>query len=208
MRWLQGRASSTHDGFAIAFAAAECLLSSGALTLFATHMERMRDLGALYAGSRHCHLRTVSVHDRLQFLHELTEVRLLPKQRPRFGARCLLTHDLPTNRDHPSRTATTESRLPAAAVCHPLCCTVPASSWTSLNANRLREVHVSSGLYSDAWLLRPPVAGMRRRRRRRRQRVLTVAAPSECGAVGRCRRQRNTRLVAQAARCGASPGNA
>jgi hypothetical protein len=76
----QGRATSTSDGFAIAFAASELLLSTGALTLCATHMERMADLGALYAGSKHGHLRIVALNDRIQFVHELTEARfgLLP----------------------------------------------------------------------------------------------------------------------------------
>jgi DNA mismatch repair protein MSH4 len=69
----QGRATSTSDGFAIAFAASEHLLSVGALTLCATHMERLCDLCALYAGCKHCHLRVVALNDRLQFVHELTE---------------------------------------------------------------------------------------------------------------------------------------
>ncbi len=69
-----GRATSTTDGFAIAFAASEHLLSAGAFTLCATHMERLCDLGALYAGSKHCHLRVVTSNDRVQYLHELTEV--------------------------------------------------------------------------------------------------------------------------------------
>jgi DNA mismatch repair protein MSH4 len=71
----QGRATSTSDGFAIAFAASELLLSTGAMTLSATHMERMADLGSLYAGSKHCHLRIVALNDRIQFVHELTEAR-------------------------------------------------------------------------------------------------------------------------------------
>ena len=70
-----GRATSTSDGFALAFAASEQLLATGAFTICATHMERLCELGALYAGSRHCHLRVVALNDRLQFVHELTEVR-------------------------------------------------------------------------------------------------------------------------------------
>ena len=69
----QGRATSTSDGFAIAFAASEHLLSVGAFTLCATHMERLCDLCALYAGCKHCHLRVVALNDRLQVVHELTE---------------------------------------------------------------------------------------------------------------------------------------
>jgi DNA mismatch repair protein MSH4 len=72
---MQGRATSTSDGFAIAFAASEHLLSVGALTLCATHMERLAGLGSLYAGTKHGHLRVVNRQDGLHFVHELTEVR-------------------------------------------------------------------------------------------------------------------------------------
>jgi DNA mismatch repair protein MSH4 len=72
---MQGRATSTSDGFAIAFAASEHLLSVGAFTLCATHMERLAGLGSLYAGTKHGHLRVVNRQDGLHFVHELTEVR-------------------------------------------------------------------------------------------------------------------------------------
>jgi DNA mismatch repair protein MSH4 len=74
-RAAQGRATSTSDGFAIAFAASEHLLSCGAFSLCATHMERLNDLGAIYTGAKQCHLRIVALNDRIQFVHELTEAR-------------------------------------------------------------------------------------------------------------------------------------
>jgi DNA mismatch repair protein MSH4 len=68
-----GRATSTGDGYAIAMAAAEHLLSVGAFTLCATHFERLAELGALYSSVKHAHLRVVPVGDCLKASHELTE---------------------------------------------------------------------------------------------------------------------------------------
>ena len=136
VRALQGRATSTSDGFAIAFAASEHLLSVGAFTLCATHMERLADLGALYAGTKHCHLRVINRHDgQLHFAHELTEVRLGCKTAMLFAApqRFLTTCDhrapIPLHR-------TTASCLRALQACLQHCWIVRTPSCPCWRASR------------------------------------------------------------------------
>jgi DNA mismatch repair protein MSH4 len=69
-----GRATSTSDAFALCFASAEQLLSSGALTLFATHLERLADLTDLYPGVKASMLRcALRPGAGLQFSYELAE---------------------------------------------------------------------------------------------------------------------------------------
>ena len=50
-----GRATSTAEGFALAWAVCERLLAAGALALCATHMERLAQLAAVYPACRVTH---------------------------------------------------------------------------------------------------------------------------------------------------------
>ena len=51
-----GRATSTADAFALSFAACERLLSVGALTLLASHLERLSELSERYPSAKRAHL--------------------------------------------------------------------------------------------------------------------------------------------------------
>lgn len=47
-----GRATSTADGVALAWAASEALLERGTPTLFATHFQQLTELAALYPAAK------------------------------------------------------------------------------------------------------------------------------------------------------------
>lgn len=65
-----GRATSTSDGIAIAWAVAEELISIGAMTFFASHFAQMGQLAKLYPTCRLWHLG-VEVADTLDFTWQL-----------------------------------------------------------------------------------------------------------------------------------------
>ena len=134
-----GRATSTSDGFALAFAASEHLLATGAFTICATHMERLCELGALYAGSRHCHLRVVALNDRLQFVHELTEVRTrraLPCQAERPLCHLTAVAAARLHRGPTASARTTAFCWRAAWVCLQQCCSARMQWFPRWSASR------------------------------------------------------------------------
>ena len=65
-----GRATSTSDGIAIAWAVAEELISIGAMTLFASHFAQMGQLAKLYPTCRLWHFG-VEVANNLDFTWQL-----------------------------------------------------------------------------------------------------------------------------------------
>lgn len=67
-----GRGTSTYDGLALACACAEYLASQiKAYTLFATHYFELTHLAAQISSIANIHLRTVSHHDDVVFLHQV-----------------------------------------------------------------------------------------------------------------------------------------
>ena len=71
-----GRGTSTEDGFALAWAAAETLLSLPAFTIFVTHYGRMAELARIYPNARNCHLAVEAVDSRgLSFQYRVREGR-------------------------------------------------------------------------------------------------------------------------------------
>jgi hypothetical protein len=62
-----GRATSTADGVAIAWAVSEHLIGLGAATLFATHFPQLAELTALYPNCRAWHLHVDTSRSRLDF---------------------------------------------------------------------------------------------------------------------------------------------
>ncbi len=90
-----GRATSTTDAFALAFAACEQLLSAGALTLCATHNERLLDMAHLFPGVKCSHLRVCTSNNRLDFAYQLAEGA--PSERHHYGCALARSSGLPAS---------------------------------------------------------------------------------------------------------------
>eukprot|EP00899_Mesostigma_viride_P011694 jgi/Mesvir1/20525/Mv12403-RA.1 len=71
-----GRSTSSLDGFAIAWAVCEHLLSLNTYVLFATHMQRMAELATLYPNAKVRTLSTSTEGDRLRFQYKLADTSL------------------------------------------------------------------------------------------------------------------------------------
>ncbi|XP_048500899.1 DNA mismatch repair protein MSH4 isoform X3 [Beta vulgaris subsp. vulgaris] len=68
-----GRATSSSDGFAIAWSCCEHLLSLKAYTIFATHMENLADLSTLYPNVKVLHFHVDIRNNRLDFKFQLKD---------------------------------------------------------------------------------------------------------------------------------------
>ncbi|XP_024357245.1 DNA mismatch repair protein MSH4 isoform X2 [Physcomitrium patens] len=68
-----GRATSTGDGFAIAWSCCEYMLSFKAYVLFATHMQRLTELSSVYPNVRVCYFDASILNNRLDFKFLLRE---------------------------------------------------------------------------------------------------------------------------------------
>ncbi|KAG0569176.1 hypothetical protein KC19_6G071200 [Ceratodon purpureus] len=68
-----GRATSTGDGFAIAWSCCEYMLSFKAYVLFATHMQRLTELSSVYPNVRICYFDVSILNNRLDFKFLLRE---------------------------------------------------------------------------------------------------------------------------------------
>ncbi|CAK7356284.1 unnamed protein product [Dovyalis caffra] len=77
-----GRATSSSDGFAIAWSCCEHLLSLKAYTIFATHMENLSELATIYPNVRIVHFRVDIKSNRLDFKFQLKDG---PKHVPHYG---------------------------------------------------------------------------------------------------------------------------
>ncbi|KAL9242779.1 hypothetical protein vseg_016745 [Gypsophila vaccaria] len=77
-----GRATSSSDGFAIAWSCCEYLLSLKAYTIFATHMENLADLATLYPNVKILHFHVEIRSNRLDFKFQLKDG---PRHIPHYG---------------------------------------------------------------------------------------------------------------------------
>ncbi|GMN31146.1 hypothetical protein TIFTF001_003124 [Ficus carica] len=77
-----GRATSSSDGFAIAWSCCEYLLSLKAYTIFATHMENLTELATLYPNVKILHFDVDIRNNRLDFKFQLKDG---PRHIPHYG---------------------------------------------------------------------------------------------------------------------------
>lgn len=77
-----GRATSSSDGFAMAWSCCEHLLSLKVYTIFATHMENLSDLATLYPNVKILHLHVDIRNNRLDFKFQLKDG---PRHIPHYG---------------------------------------------------------------------------------------------------------------------------
>ncbi|KAF3944662.1 hypothetical protein CMV_028886 [Castanea mollissima] len=77
-----GRATSSSDGFAIAWSCCEYLLSLKAYTIFATHMENLSELATIYPNVKILHFHVDIRNNRLDFKFELKDG---PRYVPHYG---------------------------------------------------------------------------------------------------------------------------
>ncbi|XP_057449791.1 DNA mismatch repair protein MSH4 isoform X1 [Lotus japonicus] len=77
-----GRATSSSDGFAIAWSCCEHLLSLKTYTIFATHMENMAELATIYPNVKILHFHVDLKNNHLDFKFQLKEG---PKHIPHYG---------------------------------------------------------------------------------------------------------------------------
>ncbi|TVU03162.1 hypothetical protein EJB05_51320 [Eragrostis curvula] len=89
-----GRATSSSDGLAIAWSCCEYLLSIKAYTVFATHMEGLSELSAMYPNVKILHFEVDLRNDRLDFKFRLKDgVRRVPH----YGLRLARVAGLPAS---------------------------------------------------------------------------------------------------------------
>ncbi|KAL9275248.1 DNA mismatch repair protein MSH4-like protein [Drosera capensis] len=77
-----GRATSSSDGFAIAWSCCEQLLSLKAYTIFATHMEKLSELATIYPNVKILHFYVDIKNNRLDFKFQLKDG---PRHIPHYG---------------------------------------------------------------------------------------------------------------------------
>ncbi|XP_075642758.1 DNA mismatch repair protein MSH4 [Castanea sativa] len=77
-----GRATSSSDGFALAWSCCEYLLSLKAYTIFATHMENLSELATIYPNVKILHFHVDIRNNRLDFKFELKDG---PRYVPHYG---------------------------------------------------------------------------------------------------------------------------
>ncbi|KAM2711693.1 hypothetical protein EV1_031786 [Malus domestica] len=77
-----GRATSSSDGFAIAWSCCEHLLSLKAYTIFATHMENLSELVTIYPNVKILHFDVDIKNNRLEFKFQLKDG---PRHVPHYG---------------------------------------------------------------------------------------------------------------------------
>uniref|UniRef100_A0A2N9F3V5 DNA mismatch repair proteins mutS family domain-containing protein n=1 Tax=Fagus sylvatica TaxID=28930 RepID=A0A2N9F3V5_FAGSY len=83
-----GRATSSSDGFAIAWSCCEYLLSLKAYTIFATHMENLSELATIYPNVKILHFHVDIRNNRLDFKSDLLtqfELKDGPRHVPHYG---------------------------------------------------------------------------------------------------------------------------
>lgn len=89
-----GRATSSSDGFAIAWSCCENLLSLKAYTIFATHMENLSELAALYPNVKILHFHVDIRNNRLDFKFQLKDG---PRHVPHYGLLLASVAGLPSS---------------------------------------------------------------------------------------------------------------
>ncbi|KAK0586463.1 hypothetical protein LWI29_007369 [Acer saccharum] len=99
-----GRATSSSDGFAIAWSCCEHLLSLKAYTIFATHMENLTELATIYPNVKILHFYVDLRNNRLDFKFQLMEG---PRHVPHYGLLLAQVAGLPSSVIETARNITT-----------------------------------------------------------------------------------------------------
>ncbi|CAN0908447.1 DNA mismatch repair protein MSH4 [Linum grandiflorum] len=89
-----GRATSSTDGFAIAWSCCEHLLSLKAFTIFATHMENLAELAVIYPNVKILHFDVDIQNNRLDFKFQLKDG---PRHIPHYGLLLAQVAGLPSS---------------------------------------------------------------------------------------------------------------
>ncbi|KAJ4848896.1 MutS protein msh4 [Turnera subulata] len=89
-----GRATSSTDGFAVAWSCCEHLLSFKAYTIFATHMESLSELATIYPNVKILHFFVDIKSNRLDFKFQLKDG---PRHVPHYGLRLAEVAGLPSS---------------------------------------------------------------------------------------------------------------
>ncbi|XP_040365989.1 DNA mismatch repair protein MSH4 isoform X2 [Rosa chinensis] len=98
-----GRATSSSDGFAIAWSCCEHLLSLKAYTIFATHMENLSELVTVYPNVKILHFNVDIKNNRLDFKFQLKEG---PRHVPHYGLLLAEVAGLPSSVTETARNIT------------------------------------------------------------------------------------------------------
>ncbi|KAM5572968.1 hypothetical protein ABKV19_012821 [Rosa sericea] len=98
-----GRATSSSDGFAIAWSCCEHLLSLKAYTIFATHMENLSELVTVYPNVKILHFDVDIKNNRLEFKFQLKEG---PRHVPHYGLLLAEVAGLPSSVTETARNIT------------------------------------------------------------------------------------------------------
>ncbi|XP_027183201.1 DNA mismatch repair protein MSH4 [Coffea eugenioides] len=89
-----GRATSSSDGFAIAWSCCEHLLSVKAYTIFATHMENLSELATIYPNVKILHFHVDIKNNRMDFKFQLKDG---PRHVPHYGLKLAGVAGLPSS---------------------------------------------------------------------------------------------------------------
>ncbi|XP_012070017.1 DNA mismatch repair protein MSH4 [Jatropha curcas] len=100
-----GRATSSCDGFAIAWSCCEHLLSLKAYTIFATHMENLSELATIYPNVKLLHLDVAIKNNRLDFKFQLKDG---PRHVPHYGLLLAEVAGLPSSVIETARSITSK----------------------------------------------------------------------------------------------------
>ncbi|KAB1216997.1 DNA mismatch repair protein MSH4 [Morella rubra] len=100
-----GRATSSSDGFAIAWSCCEYLLSLKAYTIFATHMENLSELAIIYPNVKLLHFHVDIRNNRLDFKFHLKEG---PRHVPHYGLLLAEVAGLPSSVIETARSITSK----------------------------------------------------------------------------------------------------
>ncbi|XP_048229690.1 DNA mismatch repair protein MSH4 isoform X2 [Ricinus communis] len=100
-----GRATSSSDGFSIAWSCCEHLLSLKAYTIFATHMENLSELATIYPNVKLLHLDVTVKNNRLDFKFQLKDG---PRHVPHYGLLLAEVAGLPSSVIETARSITSK----------------------------------------------------------------------------------------------------
>ncbi|KAH7549636.1 hypothetical protein JRO89_XS13G0059000 [Xanthoceras sorbifolium] len=98
-----GRATSSSDGFAVAWSCCEHLLSLKAYTIFATHMENLSELATIYPNVKILHFYVDIRNNRLDFKFQLKDG---PRHVPHYGLLLAEVAGLPSSVIETAKTIT------------------------------------------------------------------------------------------------------
>ncbi|KAH9721218.1 DNA mismatch repair protein MSH4 [Citrus sinensis] len=134
-----GRATSSSDGFAIAWSCCEHLLSLKAYTIFASHMENLSELATIYPNVKVLHFYVVIRNNRLDFKFQLKDG---PRHVPHYGLLLAEVAGLPSTVIETARSIT--SRITEKLLDH-----LPSFPEKDGNGRGLAAKHFSLGIKHD-----------------------------------------------------------